>query len=208
MSGNSISRVDARLRMLLVSLMVSSFAVSVHTQDVIPEEFYETYTRSVIDLGYLAENKELTIVDRTIFFDASSFYTESFEYVKHQSKILRLDQTLSRAFSDLPEKEFELGRRFGIQVPYGFIDESKASEIYATRASWQRFFEENPNSAGILQFSCVAFNANHDKSLHYLTFAKGIDWIDAYFVLYSKVDGKWVLSEKVKIVHLRPSEAQ
>jgi len=189
------------LFMVLVALLPS---VGLYGQTIGSDQDYKIYAQSILDLDYSKDSKQISIVDRTIFFGNTADYNDMFGHLKRTSKVLDMDLTLAHAFDRLPASGFVLEAKFSPQLNYSLISEREAAKTFENINTWDWFYKSHPDSDGIVQLSSIAYNPSKNMSLHYISYARSFDWVDAFFVIYSSEKGQCELMEKIKVFHLRP----
>jgi hypothetical protein len=160
-----------------------------------PAEEYAVYN-AVIDELYAGNDiKEFVIEDST---DAGvvADLDIGFEYAK--TELPELTEEITANFKDRNKQAFGLDTLFNLKAPYVLISNQEINNIFQQPdlSGWDLFYQQYPNSQGILTLSRVGFNSTRDKAL--VSIGNQRAWLAGagYFVLMIKENGQWKIQSK------------
>ena len=118
-----------------------------------------------------------------------------------------LTQDLKRFIPEIPQDTLESFQNQNKQF-YTFTDLGDLSIEYqlmrpSEMAGWRDFYEESPNSPGLISLSRVGFNREKNGALVYITHIWGHGGGRGYLVLLKRKNGKWkVLQREIISIQL------
>ncbi len=93
---------------------------------------------------------------------------------------------------------YPVGPRMDLGTPYVLLTRDQMTQLFnQNQDGWQLFYEQYPGAPGITTISQVGFNNTFDQALVYVGTMS--HWLAGagYFVLLDKVNGAWVVNQKV-----------
>ena len=100
-----------------------------------------------------------------------------------------LDDYLAKNKTPEPLKVSDLG------INYVIVKESDLAGDKVDRF-WTKFYRKYPDSSGIIFFSRVGFNAQHDQAFLYAGRSCGGLCGEGEYILFKKLNGKWVIQQE------------
>ena len=190
-----------RLETSLVDLFLSSDNISPHILDS-AEDVNEIY-RVVIQekFTFNGETKLIVLESQTtgcpMYEDESARrewghtpFQQTAKEMMPDADPLLLDDYLAKNRTPEPLKVSNLGLNY-VLVTNSDLPDGKFDEF------WTTFYQKFPNSSGIIFFSNVGFNEQHDQAFIYAGRSCGGLCGEGEYVLLRKVNGRWVIQQEV-----------
>jgi hypothetical protein len=91
-----------------------------------------------------------------------------------------------------------VGADLELGSPYNLLSQEQMSAMFShNRDGWQLFYAQYPDAPGITSFSRAGYNDSFDQALVYAGTLSGYLAGAGYYFLLIKVDGTWLLDQKV-----------
>jgi len=120
-------------------------------------------------------------------------YSETFHQMMKElmpeAELQTLDNYLANNKTPEPLKVSNLG------INYVIVKDSDLPDVKFDRF-WAKFYKKYPNSSGIIFFSNVGFNDQHDQAFVYAGRSCGGLCGEGEYVLLNKVNGKWEIRQE------------
>lgn len=156
-------------------------------------EDYAVYS-DIINSRYIDENIKMIVIggNTDILGEKSRLETGNrSELLKEDIPLLTPD--IITSFIDNNKNGYALGRHFILDVEYQVLGRHEFRKYFGNYCanSWTGFYEDYPHSAGVIDFSRVGYNKDGTKAFVWVINWRGRLCIEPYYLLLSKVDGKW-----------------
>lgn len=191
---------------------IESFAMSAAPaapQSNTEAEKYAVYSALMKDM-YIEDGIKLLVIETANECPKSSGDNKAADEKDEQERREEEDSEMKR----FPEMEREtihdfliradkcqpLSRQFDLPVSYVLVTNKEVERFFSkggVGGGWKRFYDEYPNSSGIINFSHVGFNPEMTQA--YVATGKGCGGLcgAGYDVLLTKKDGVWNVQSKI-----------
>jgi hypothetical protein len=128
-------------------------------------------------------------------------------YLRREIPGIRLDTA-----SDFCRKRHEVGqleKRFPLKIPYLLLTNDDASMIFG-KNDWDSFYRKYPGSQGLLFFSPIGFDRQHNQAIVYFGTQSGPSYHDgsSYLVLLVKNSNSWAIVKELTLRGSQGSKSQ
>ena len=88
-------------------------------------------------------------------------------------------------------RKYDFNYDISIDGQYVFIGEQELTEIFDQENGWEQFYRAYPESSGLITFSRVGFNRQHNQALVYLGIQSDYLAGRGYLILLTKENDHW-----------------
>jgi hypothetical protein len=161
-----------------------------------PEE-YAVYDAVIESLFTPSGFEMIVMVDHTTpGISADSPSPEEINYLKKEFGGSLEGGTLTD-FTAVNDRSYLIGNHFSLDVPVVTDSYEQIEAIFAVEDGWEVFYDQYPNSQGVMRLSRVGFNAGLDQALVYVGNQAYYLAGEGDYVLLSKAGGEWKIEKTV-----------
>jgi len=115
------------------------------------------------------------------------------DYVYFKQNLKNLKKETFDNFRTNNEKADSIKNYFSNNLNVIILTKTDIDSIFFEKNSdWEAFYKKNGQTQGLLSFSNIGFDKEHQQALLY--YGNQSDWLegDGYFILFEKISGKWI----------------
>jgi hypothetical protein len=171
-------------RLIIFSLIIYPWIILAQTNDT-----YDIYSQ-IIKKDFSKSFKLIAIEMSTPtgFGDIKDL-----DYAFFKQKLKNLKKETFDYFRTYNEKADTINNYFGNNIDVLILAKDTIDSIFFEKnSSWEAFYNKYGQTQGLLSFSKIGFDKEHNQALLY--YVNQSDWLegDGYFILFEKRNGKWL----------------
>jgi len=161
-----------------------------------PEE-YAVYDAMIESIFLPSGYEMIVMVDHTAAdISAGPASQQDVDYLRENMEPILEPETLAD-FVAMNDRSYLIENHFSLDVPVVLLDNEAMEEFFAAEDGWERFYDQYPNSQGVITLSRVGFNTNNEQALVYV--GNQADFLAGQgdYVLLTKEGGEWKIEKTV-----------
>lgn len=157
----------------------------------IPPEEYAVYNAMIENIFLTSRVEMIVIVDQTMAGISSGPASQQDLDFLQENLAPDLQAETVADFAAKNEFSYRVENHFSLDVPVVLLSNQAVDEIFAAEDGWERFYEQYPNSQGMMAISRVGFSPSKQQALIYV--GNQADFLagEGDYVLLLKEGGKW-----------------
>jgi hypothetical protein len=159
-----------------------------------PQE-YAVYDAMIANIFLPSGYESIVIVDQTVAGISSGPASQQDLDNLRQNMAPDLQAETLADFVAKNERSYRIENHFSLDVPVVLISNQAVDEFFAAQDGWERFYEQYPNSQGMMTVSRVGFNPSGQQALVYVGNQADLLAGEGNYVLLSKEGDQWKVTK-------------
>jgi hypothetical protein len=158
-------------------------------------EEYAVYDAMIANNFLPSGYERILIVDQTVAgISAGPALQQDLDFLRENMAPDLQAETLAD-FVAKNERSYRIENHFSLDVPVVLISNQAVDEFLAAQDGWERFYEQYPNSQGMMTISRVGFNPSGQQALMYVGNQADLLAGEGNYVLLSKEGDEWKVTK-------------